>query len=290
MAICPFARWRPLPETWTQPRRSGRRLVIFHEAVSRAASLHDFFNSTGIYVESHFYVDEFGGLDQYMDTDVVADANVMANPRAISVETWDDGGDVGGEWNPAQLATNKRLAAWLAEVDGTPAQVPPNPWGEGIGWHNLFAEEWADGPRACPGARRAAQVRDKIIPYVAAGGGWQAEETDDMPFGVPQPVQWEPGTKKWGVIAVPPVGQSISIGAKGEAWLHLRCPHQPVTIHGLWFVTVDGQVAVKEFQLRHDTYNRGTSVWQLPAGCHQISALYTADVPIGATLETRFAA
>lgn len=181
MAICPFARWRPLPENWSQPGRSGR-LVIFHEAVSRAQTLFDYFARGDIYVESHFYLDEHGGLDQYIDTDRTADANVSANPRGISIETWDNGGDIHGVWNDAQLATLKRLSAWLHEVHGVPAQVPPGPYADGYGWHNLFWREWAGAYRDCPGPNRAAQVRNTIIPFVARGGGWRAgsEENDEM--------------------------------------------------------------------------------------------------------------
>lgn len=178
MALCPFARIRLLPENYTQPKTSGqKRLLIFHQAVSWAESLFDFFNSPGVVVESTFYLYRTGELDQYLDTDVQADANVQANGIAISVETWDAGGDINGEWTPEQLATLKRLAAWCIE---THPQIQPQaaatPFGSGLGGHNWFPTEWAGGPRACPGPNRSQQIRNIIIPYVANGGGWREED------------------------------------------------------------------------------------------------------------------
>lgn len=174
MALCPFARQRLIPESHTQGRITPR-VVIFHQAVSSAASLYGYWTSPGVELESHFYVYKDGSLDQYVDTEVRADANVEANGFAISVETWDNGGD-DGEWTPEQLATLTRLAGWACETHGIPAEVPDGPYGSGIGWHNLFPTQWAGGPRRCPGSKRAAQVRNHIIPRVAAGN----TEGDDV--------------------------------------------------------------------------------------------------------------
>lgn len=89
--------------------------------------------------------------------------------------------------------------------------------------------------------------------------------------------------------AVPPVGGSLSIPkGSGEAWLHMRCPRQPVTVHGMWFVRADGSYAqvFKEFQLPQDTYNEQTR-WRLPDSCTQVTVEYSGDVPIFALLETK---
>lgn len=173
MALCPFARQRLIPESNTQGRITPR-VLIYHEAVSSADSLYNYWTSPGVELESHFYVYSDGSLDQYVDTNVRADANVDANGFAISVETWDDGGDTEGTWTDAQVATLTRLAAWCEQTHGIPAQVPATWDGSGIGWHNLFPGPWAGGPRTCPGRNRAAQVRNIIIPAVAAGYDWRA--------------------------------------------------------------------------------------------------------------------
>jgi hypothetical protein len=179
VALCPFARQRLIPESWTQGRITPR-LLIFHEAVSSADSLYNYWNSPGVDLESHFYVYRDGSLDQYVDTEVRADANTDANGFAISVETWDNGGDVNGYWTDAQLATLTRLAAWCEDVHAIPPVVPASWNGTGMGWHNLFTFAWAGGARDCPGPNRAAQVRNHIIPAVRAGYDWQTGD-DDMP-------------------------------------------------------------------------------------------------------------
>lgn len=173
MALCPFARQRLIPESHTQGRITPR-VLIFHQAVSSADSLYGYWTSPGVELESHFYAYKDGSLDQYVDTEVRADANVEANGFAISVETWDNGGSDDG-WTPEQLATLTRLAAWACETHGIPAVVPSGPYGSGIGWHNLYPTEWAAGPRRCPGTQRIAQVRVHIIPRVAAGNVLQED-------------------------------------------------------------------------------------------------------------------
>src|SRR5688500_3412537 len=118
MAICPFAVQQIIPESYTQGRITPTTL-IYHRAVSSAESLRNYWTSPGVELESHFHIGQFGTLYQFMDTNVRADANVDANGFAISVESW-DGGDTPDSmpWNPAQLATAKRLASWVCETQG----------------------------------------------------------------------------------------------------------------------------------------------------------------------------
>lgn len=169
MALCPFAVHELLPENSNQ-NRINPTTVICHRAVSSAKSLYGYWNSPGVELESHFYIDEQGTIYQYMDTNVRADANVRANAFAVSIETWDGGNtpDSMG-WNAAQVAALKRLIKWICDVHGI-KKSPAQTWnGGGIGGHNWFPTEWADGPRGCPGSARNAQLRNDIIPAVASG-------------------------------------------------------------------------------------------------------------------------
>lgn len=175
MAFCPFAVQQIIPESGSQGRINPTTL-IFHEAVSTAESLYAYWTTPGVELESHFYIARSGTIYQYMDTNVRADANVDANSFAISVETWDDGNkDPNLAWNPAMLASAKRLAAWVCDVHGI-KKGPALTWnGGGIGGHNWFPYPWAAGPRQCPGVSRNAQIRNEIIPFVAGGGQWNGE-------------------------------------------------------------------------------------------------------------------
>ena len=63
------------------------RLAILHVAATEADSLYGWFNGPSGGIESHFYVKYDGSVEQYRDTAYQADANVMANDFAISIET-----------------------------------------------------------------------------------------------------------------------------------------------------------------------------------------------------------
>lgn len=169
MALCPFAVHELLPENNTQ-NRINPTTVICHRAVSSAQDLYGYWNSPGVVLESHFYVGPDGTIYQYMDTNVRADANVQANAFAVSIETWDGGNTPDSmEWSPVQVYALKRLIKWICDVHGI-KKGPATSWnGGGIGGHNWFPTEWADGPRGCPGTARNAQLRNDIIPAVASG-------------------------------------------------------------------------------------------------------------------------
>lgn len=169
MALCPFAVHELLPENDTQ-NRINPTTVICHRAVSSAKDLYGYWNSPGVILESHFYIAEGGTIYQYMDTTVRADANVDANAFAVSIETWDGGNTPDSQgWNAIQVLRLKQLIKWICDTHGI-KKGPALTWdGGGIGGHNWFPYPWADGPRGCPGTARNKQLREDIIPAVAAG-------------------------------------------------------------------------------------------------------------------------
>jgi hypothetical protein len=189
MAICPFAVQQIIPESYSQGRITPTTL-IYHRAVSSAESLLGYWTTPGVELESHFYIGQFGTIYQFMDTSARADANMDANNFAISVETWDGGNTPDSmAWSTAQLAAAKRLAAWVCETHGIKRAAAQTWNGGGIGGHNWFPYPWAGGPRGCPGTARNAQIRNDIIPYVAAGGGWRTSPQEDDVLTGPQE-QW----------------------------------------------------------------------------------------------------
>lgn len=167
MARYPLAEWKPLPQNATQPDITPRSIVL-HTAVSNGTSLFSFFNGRSAGVESHFYLQEDGGIEQYIDTSTRADCQLDGNPYAISIESWDGAGAVwNGQntsaipaYNAAQFASLVALLAWLCTTHDIPFQKCTAYNGRGIGWHAQFT-----GPRpswnqthACPGNRKIAQV------------------------------------------------------------------------------------------------------------------------------------
>lgn len=178
MARCPFAIWKPLPANAKQARMIPR-LVINHTAVDAPGEtdLYGWFLSSGL--ESHFFLQNDGDLYQYMDTEVVAEANYKANQFAVSIETEDDGAPRTTPWNPKQVEMLVRLHDWLCTVHPTIPRRKADRWdGSGIGWHSMWGfnttanrgvNPWTSAiGKDCPGAPRIAQMPD-IISRVANG-------------------------------------------------------------------------------------------------------------------------
>lgn len=165
MSRCPFATQRLLPESGTQPHITPR-VAILHSAAGKG-SLHGFFlNSSNL--ESHFWVGEDGTIEQYIDTNVRADANLNANGYAISIET-ESTVAATERWNPVQAAAIVRLLEWICTEHPEVARRQVGaPAGSGIGWHIMFGAPgpWTPVHKSCPGPARIIQARDEIIPAI----------------------------------------------------------------------------------------------------------------------------
>ena len=161
MAIAPFANWRPIPETLTQPKITPRAIVL-HTAVDAPgpSSLFGFFRRSDVHVESHFFVKNDGTIEQYVDTARRADAQRYANPFAISIETEDDG-DPTQNWTPEQVKALVLLCRWLCNVHGIPDRQIEKWDGSGIGWHSMWGapSKWTPSRgKTCPGPARIRQA------------------------------------------------------------------------------------------------------------------------------------
>jgi hypothetical protein len=169
MARCPFAAWRPLTENSTQGRIDPTQAIL-HSAADGPGrtSLWGFFEHSSN-LESHFYIYMDGTIEQYLDTTVRGDANNLANVRAISIETEDDG--LEQPWSAAQVASIKRLLDWICDVHPKVARRQCPAWDQpGIGWHVMFGAPgpWTPVSKSCPRAARIPQI-PAIIAAVAAG-------------------------------------------------------------------------------------------------------------------------
>lgn len=161
MSRYPGVTWRPLPENATQ-RKIKPTQLIFHSAVSKGESLFSYFGQKKVVVESHFYVQEDGDAEQYMDTHTQADANYKANPRAISAETWDNGDPDHVPWNSAQLYRLAEIAAQAHLEDDIPLVRAPRWDAPGMGGHTDHPEWTNVRGKTCPGLARKRQVNTII--------------------------------------------------------------------------------------------------------------------------------
>lgn len=168
MAICPFAVKRLLPESVTQPRIKPR-VFIMHSAAGRGSLYNFFLNSSSL--ESHFWIASDGTIEQYIDTEVRADANLKANSFAISVET-ESSPAATEPWTEAQAISLVRLGDWAATTHGIPRKQVEAWDGSGFGWHIMFGAPgpWTPVAKSCPGPARIEQAKNVIIPSIREAG------------------------------------------------------------------------------------------------------------------------
>lgn len=178
MAVCPFAVQRLIPPGSNDPRIKARA-VIWHVAVSMADSLHDYFDGPSGGIESHFYINWRGKIDQYRDTAYEADANLDANSFAISVET---AGWANGRWNLLQRRAIKKLSLWLHEAEGIPFKVCESPTGSGHGYHTMWGapSPWTPVAKSCPGPNRIKQFEAWLTSWLEKQNQPELTRGDDI--------------------------------------------------------------------------------------------------------------
>lgn len=141
MARMPGAIWRPLTTDKSRWRLVPLR-VNLHVAVSEAASLFGYFNGARSRPDSHFYVRRDGTIEQYVDTALVAYADLEGNGSTISVET--QGGVTATQtqpWTTAQLESLARIYAWAIKTHNIARRIAddsrPGKSSHGLSWHRL---------------------------------------------------------------------------------------------------------------------------------------------------------
>lgn len=137
MARFPGAIWKPITASKGRRRLTVYNRMNLHVAVSEGASLHSYFNQSGI-ADSHFYVRRDGTVEQYVDTAYQAFADLEGNDATISVETQGMGT---GTWTPEQLASLVDLYVWAVRTHGIARKMASSSKvGEssrGLSWHRL---------------------------------------------------------------------------------------------------------------------------------------------------------
>lgn len=183
MALYPAAVLRLIPHDPAMDPHILPRVAILHVDAGGAtgAGLASYFTNRSGGIESHFSIDYDGTVTQFRDTYWQADANVLANNFAVSIETQ---GKADGSWTEAQLASIKALLTWLHKTHNIPLVKCPTWFGYGVGYHILFMQEWAGGPRSCPGPLRIAQFYDVIVPWMAGASNPPASAIPNLPSKV----------------------------------------------------------------------------------------------------------
>jgi len=182
VSLYPAAVKRLLPENRTQQRITPTQIIV-HTAVDAPgpSSLWPFFSRSDVHAESHFFVKNDGTVEQYMDSEVMANANRRADVRAISIETEDDGDPERNPWTAAQLEALVALIRWCGDEHNIPMVQCPAWDRPGVGYHSMwgFADPVAktgpirDNPwsvkfaKTCPGRTRTRQFLDVLLPALS---------------------------------------------------------------------------------------------------------------------------
>jgi hypothetical protein len=195
--------WRPVDRYQSGSLRikiTPRRLV-FHTAVSSATSMHSFFNVSGR-ATPHFYVNEAGVIEQFIDTGFRATACLDGNNDCVAVESWDGGHE--RDWTALQVEACARIAVFCHTEHNIPLDRCPSskPGSQGVGWHRLGidgdfpqppgqllggrvdgGEHWSTSTgKECPWTIKIHGVVDKIIPRARQllTDGDDMQQSDDL--------------------------------------------------------------------------------------------------------------
>ena len=201
----PKALWEPLGRQ-TEERMTAHDIICLHTMVGTLAGTDAMFEADGFGgTESHWGTGGAGEqVKQWQDMAYSADANLEGWRRVLSIENADkdpgfpawSGSDVPG-FTAKQLDQLVDLVAWLCSREahsacpsdwkchreGIPAALIPDskPGRRGIGYHRQGidgslpdmrvsgGEAWSTSRgKICPGDRRVKQIREDLVPRVAA--------------------------------------------------------------------------------------------------------------------------
>jgi hypothetical protein len=162
----PGALWLPISGNFTNRDRTKTTALIFHIAVTEAASLSGWFSNPRAFASSHMYVRRDGTIEQYIDLDKISWANGAGNPRSITVETQGMGK---GSWTSEQCVSLAHIARFVNGHYNLPLKLMKDskPSTHGVGYHRLGVnpyrvsggEVWSKSyGKVCPGDSRVDQI------------------------------------------------------------------------------------------------------------------------------------
>ena len=157
----PKAVWKgPIPN---ETRRAMVRPImglVLHVEQGSEAGTNSWFHNPGAQASAHFGNPFKGPLDEWVDTDDKAWAEVAGNSRWISDEHEGYSGKAPAP-TASQIENDAELLAWLHAHEGVPIRISNSPNRSGLGWHGMGGAAWG-GHLTCPGDRILA-ARPQII-------------------------------------------------------------------------------------------------------------------------------
>lgn len=288
MTRFPAATWRgPVPNETPGGMRSHHGLVL-HIQEGTEAGTDAWFHNPSSQVSAHFGNPKSGPLDQWVDTDDRAWAEVNGNPDWISVENEGHSGD---SLTASQLENVAQLLAWLHTTYDVPLAISDTPASgtPGLTGHGLGGADWG-GHYDCPGApilaQRAAVIARarEILGADPAPVSTPTTTEDDMPTFATGEIK--PGAGAVTIVCPPPA--NMGTAGWGNVWFSLGCDfgdcdvRVAVYTHGAGWSEIDKDIHVTAAGDRVNPHGG-----PLPAGVQKISIVRTVnpDVPLAYLIE-----
>lgn len=283
------AGWRgPVPNMTPGGMRSHRGLVLHIQEGSEAGT-DAWFHNPGSRVSAHFGNPKSGPLDQWVDTDDRAWAEMSGNPDWVSVENEGHSGD---SLTPSQLENLAQLLAWLHTTHGVPLAISDTPAAgtPGLTGHGLGGAAWG-GHYDCPGtpilAQRAAiiaRAQQILGATPAPSPSTPTTPEDDVPAFATGEIK--PGADVVTMVCPPPA--NLGAAGWGNVWFSLGADfgtaHVRVAIftHGEGWSHIYDDVVVDAKADRVNPFGG-----PLPTGVQKISVARRGnpDVPVAYLIE-----
>jgi hypothetical protein len=160
MQILPGAKQLLIPSFAHGGAMDAHDGLILHVQAG-TGSLYGWFSQKTTSASSTWWVSKSGAIEQYVDADQVAWAQMAGNRRYNSVETE---GQSSEELTDAQIESVAHIYQWGHQTYNWPILLADKPGQKGFGWHGMGGDAW--GHPHCPGDSRRAQ-RIEILARVA---------------------------------------------------------------------------------------------------------------------------
>ena len=159
MARCPFAIWRGANQVNYSTQRITPRFIVIHVMQGSESGADAWFHDPRAIVSAHFGVAKSGLIEQYVDTNEEAYAEMAFNAVGISIE---HEGYSGEHLTPAQLMADARLFEWAHRVHHIPLEWRRDAYGRGgVVSHGELGVSGGNHPH-CPGLPIQDDVRNLL--------------------------------------------------------------------------------------------------------------------------------
>lgn len=150
MPVFEKAVWRPVPAH--SGNMSAHLGLILHVQVGSNSCFPEF-NDVRNQASATWWISKSGTIEQYVDSDFIAWAEMSGNGTYDSCETE---GLPSEALTDAQIQSFAEIYAWGHGGYGWPMQLAEKPGDRGLGWHGMGGQAWGNH-LGCPGDLRKAQ-------------------------------------------------------------------------------------------------------------------------------------